>query len=301
MLVTPLFRYIDYALKRIRLLRHYTVEPFLVFDGGPLPAKIGTEAERERCVNSFSAFEKYHVTFFRKREEAKDKAQAFTRQGRHSEAREQYAKCLDISPQLAFQLIKVCPRRRPDLLSSDLCAQALRAENVQYIVAPYEADAQLVYLERIGLVDGIITEDSDLLVFGAQNVVFKFDTDGSCVHIAKADFGKVQEVNLVGWTDVQFREMAILSGCDYLSSINGMGLKTAWKYLKKCKSVERVVRSVRLEGKMTVPHGYEDKFRMAVLPFLYQRVYCPQAEQLVYLSPIPENEWDEEKERYVGS
>ena len=208
---------------------------------------------------------------------------------------------MDISPQLAFQLIKVCPRHLPDRLSADLCAQALRAENVQYIVAPYEADPQLVYLERIGLVDGIITEDSDLLVFGAQNVFFKFDIDGSCVHISRSDFGKVQEVNLVGWTDVQFREMAILSGCDYLSSINGMGLKTAWKYLKKCKSVERVLRSVRLEGKMTVPHGYEDQFRMAVLPFLYQRVYCPQAEKLVHLSPIPEKDWDEEKERYVGS
>ncbi len=47
-------------------------------------------------------------------------------------------------------------------------AQALRAENVEYIVAPYEADAQLCFLEREGLVDGIITEDSDLLVFGCK-------------------------------------------------------------------------------------------------------------------------------------
>lgn len=48
--------------------------------------------------------------------------------------------------------------------------QALRAENVDYVVAPYEADAQLCYLEREGYVDGIITEDSDLLVFGCRNV-----------------------------------------------------------------------------------------------------------------------------------
>ena len=137
--------------------------------------------------------------------------------------------------------------------------QALRAENVQFIVAPYEADAQLVYLERIGLVDGIITEDSDLLVFGARNVFFKFDADGRCVHISRSDFGKVREVNLVGWTDVQFREMAILSGCDYLASIHGMGLKTAWKYLKKCKSMVRIVKSVRLEAKIMVPDGYEDQ------------------------------------------
>ncbi len=49
-------------------------------------------------------------------------------------------------------------------------AQALRAEGVEYIVAPYEADAQLYFLEREGYVDGIITEDSDLLVFGCKHV-----------------------------------------------------------------------------------------------------------------------------------
>jgi exonuclease-1 len=38
------------------------------------------------------------------------------------------------------------------------------------VVAPYEADAQLCFLEREGYVDGIITEDSDLLVFGCKQV-----------------------------------------------------------------------------------------------------------------------------------
>lgn len=38
------------------------------------------------------------------------------------------------------------------------------------MVAPYEADAQLCYLEREGFVDGVITEDSDLLVFGCRQV-----------------------------------------------------------------------------------------------------------------------------------
>jgi exonuclease-1 len=46
----------------------------------------------------------------------------------------------------------------------------LKAENVDYIVAPYEADAQMAFMEREGLVDGIITEDSDMLVFGCRNV-----------------------------------------------------------------------------------------------------------------------------------
>jgi exonuclease-1 len=48
--------------------------------------------------------------------------------------------------------------------------QALKAENVDYVVAPYEADAQMAFMEREGLVDGIITEDSDMLVFGCRSV-----------------------------------------------------------------------------------------------------------------------------------
>jgi len=41
---------------------------------------------------------------------------------------------------------------------------------IDFVVAPYEADAQLAYLEKIGLIQAIITEDSDLLVFGCKRV-----------------------------------------------------------------------------------------------------------------------------------
>jgi exonuclease-1 len=46
----------------------------------------------------------------------------------------------------------------------------LRLEKVDYVVAPYEADAQLAYLERNGFVDAVITEDSDLVIFGCRRV-----------------------------------------------------------------------------------------------------------------------------------
>lgn len=37
-------------------------------------------------------------------------------------------------------------------------------------MAPFEADAQLAYLNMAGYADYVITEDSDLLVFGAKKV-----------------------------------------------------------------------------------------------------------------------------------
>lgn len=47
------------------------------------------------------------------------------------------------------------------------------------MVAPYEADAQLGFLARNGHVDAVITEDSDIMLFGCTRVVFKLDRDGT--------------------------------------------------------------------------------------------------------------------------
>ena len=171
-----------------------------------------------------------------------------------------------------------------------------------YVVAPYEADAQMAYLERISLVDGIITEDSDLLVYGCRKVYFKLDAvSATMTSISRTDFASVTDVSFVGWSDVQFRAMAILSGCDYLPSISGIGLKTAYTLMRKHKTVENVIRAVRLEGKKDVPKGYLQAFELAEKVFLHQKVYDPVKEKLVNLTEIPHSlEWDEKTLAYMG-
>lgn len=48
--------------------------------------------------------------------------------------------------------------------------QALQAEGIECIVAPYEADAQLAFLSHTDYVHCVISEDSDLLPFGCKRV-----------------------------------------------------------------------------------------------------------------------------------
>ncbi|KAJ6487742.1 exodeoxyribonuclease 1 [Mycena sanguinolenta] len=262
-------KYVDYAMHRVRLLRYHKIEPYVVFDGGSLPAKKGTEVDRHA-----------------KRAEHLALGNALAAQGKTSQAREHYVKSIDVTPQMAFQFIK-----------------ALRAESVSYVVAPYEADAQLAYLERIGLVDGILTEDSDLLVFGCRTVLFKLDVvNSTVVCIDRADFASVAPadgISLNGWSDTEFRAMAILSGCDYLPSIPGIGLKTACSLLRRWKTVEQVLRAVAMEGKKSIPRKYLQKFRLAEKCFLHQRAYDPLQQKLVHLSE-PDADWDEESDAYVG-
>ncbi|CAE6532527.1 unnamed protein product [Rhizoctonia solani] len=260
-------KYVDYAMHRVRMLRHHGITPYIVFDGGPLPAKRGTEKGREE-----------------KRAKSLAQAQQLEAQGKGNEAYEYYKKCVDITPQMAYQVIK-----------------ALQAEGIPYIVAPYEADAQMAYLEREGIVDGIITEDSDLVIFGCKNLLFKLGQDGSCVNVRRDDLGSVKDLALLGWGDKELRWMAMLSGCDYIDSLPGLGLKTAHKLLRKWKTVDKVIQAIRMDGSYKMPKGYLESFRIAELAFLHQRVYDPISQRLTHLGPPPEDEeWDEGKDAFVG-
>lgn len=74
---------------------------------------------------------------------------------RSKEAQTYLRRCVDISHEMALNLIRVC-----------------RSRNVDCIVAPYEADAQLAFLNIQNIADVVITEDSDLLLFGTKKVVY---------------------------------------------------------------------------------------------------------------------------------
>lgn len=262
----PTSKFVDFAMGRVRMLEHFGVIPYIVFDGDNLPSKAGTEDERRK-----------------RREACKKIGLELLRAGKVSQAYLELQKAVDVTPEMARLFI-----------------EELKNAGVSYVVAPYEADAQMVYMERKGLVSAILSEDSDLLVFGAKCLLTKLDQYGGCIEINKADFCAVREVSLTGWSDQQFRQMAILSGCDYLASISGMGLKTAYRMLRKHKTVDNVIRMLHFDGKFLVPKGYLDAFRQAERTFLYQWVFCPIDNKLVYHTEPPQT-LDVTKLEFIGA
>ncbi|KAJ6114683.1 hypothetical protein N7486_000461 [Penicillium sp. IBT 16267x] len=262
----PTRKHIDFVLHRVRMLLYFGVVPYLVFDGDDLPSKAATEADRHR-----------------RRQESKALGLELQRKGKIPEAYQEFQKAVDVTPYMARQLI-----------------EELKKMNVQYVVAPYEADPQMVYLEQQGIVHGIISEDSDLLVFGAKCLLSKLDQHGECIEINRADFTACREVSLVGWSDADFRRMCILSGCDYLANIPKMGLKTSYRSIRKHRTVEKALRMLQFEGQFKVPADYLKDFKQAEDTFLYQRVFCPNAKKLIPLT-TPEQGVNLEEMPFVGA
>ena len=65
------------------------------------------------------------------------------------------------------------------------------------------------------------------------------DKEGNAQEIVADDFPKTAELDLSGWTLDKFRQMCVMSGCDYLVNVPRIGLKTAHKYIKQHGSAEK--------------------------------------------------------------
>ncbi|KAF7667849.1 hypothetical protein LDENG_00040920 [Lucifuga dentata] len=254
----PTDQYVWYCMKFVDMLLNFNVKPILVFDGRNLPSKQEVEkARRDR------------------REANLQKGRQLLREGKLSEARDCFTRCVNITPSMAHNLIK-----------------AARSRQVDCVVAPHEADAQLAFLTKSGLAQAVITEDSDLLAFGCKKVILKMDKQGNGLEIDQNNLGRCRLLGNV-FTEEKFRYMCILSGCDYLASLHGIGLGKACKLLKLAKDPDilKVIRKMGqyLKMNLVVPEEYVEGFVKANNTFLYQLVFDPVKRKVVPLNPYPEH------------
>lgn len=92
-----------------------------------------------------------------------------------------------------------------------------------YIIAPMEAEAQCAYMELANLVDGVVTDDSDVFLFGARSVYKNIFDDRKYV---ETYFMKDIESEL-GLNREKLIRMALLLGSDYTEGVSGIGIVNA--------------------------------------------------------------------------
>lgn len=183
--------WMGYTMRMLRMLQRYGVRPVVVFDGAPLPMKARTDALRREQ---------------RKRHAAA--AQALMAEGKIAEAEREAAMAIEVT----------------SLMREGLIAE-LQQLGIAFVVAPYEADAQLVHLVQSGQVDAAVTEDSDLLAYQCPRTLFKLQDTGHATLINYDDLCFVTENGSYcfgggegweSWRQSRFTDMCILAGCDFV-------------------------------------------------------------------------------------
>lgn len=108
------------------------------------------------------------------------------------------------------------------------CQDLLQMFGIPYIIAPMEAEAQCAYLNCEGLVDGVLTDDSDVFLFGGKWTYRNFFNNNKFVeayHSPDID----RELGLDRHKLIQ---MALLLGSDYTSGVHGVGVVNAFEIIQ---------------------------------------------------------------------
>ena len=99
---------------------------------------------------------------------------------------------------------------------------------VPYIIAPMEAEAQCAALEAAGLVDGVITDDSDAFLFGSRLVYKNIFEDKKHVEVYRSDDIERE----LGLCRDDLIRGALLLGSDYTNGVKGVGIVNAVEILR---------------------------------------------------------------------
>jgi len=109
------------------------------------------------------------------------------------------------------------------------CQQLLSLFGLPYITAPMEAEAQCAELVQLGLVDGIVTDDSDIFLFGGTRVYKNMFNQAKFVECyltadLEAEFGLSRQ---------RLISIAQLLGSDYTEGLPGVGPVTALEIISE--------------------------------------------------------------------
>jgi DNA excision repair protein ERCC-5 len=110
--------------------------------------------------------------------------------------------------------------------------ELIKAFDLPYIIAPYEAEAQCCILEQLGLVDGIITEDSDAFLFGGSAIYKNIFSDKKYVEVYLSNDAEKE----LGLKREDFIVLAYFLGSDYTEGVHGIGIVNAMEIIQAFSS-----------------------------------------------------------------
>ncbi|KAM8952709.1 flap endonuclease GEN homolog 1 [Pelodytes ibericus] len=114
------------------------------------------------------------------------------------------------------------------------CLRLLDCLGVPWVQAAGEAEAMCAYMNAKGYVDGCITNDGDVFLYGAQTVYRNFTMNVKDPHVDCYEVSSIQA--RLGLHRESLVALAIFLGCDYLpKGVPGVGREQALKLIETLK------------------------------------------------------------------
>ncbi|KAL8725119.1 MAG: hypothetical protein Q9166_007561 [cf. Caloplaca sp. 2 TL-2023] len=167
------------------------------------------------------------------------------------------------------------------------CQQLLKLFGLPYITAPMEAEAQCAELVSLGLVDGIVTDDSDIFLFGGTRVYKNMFNQAKYVECyLTSDLEKEYSLDrqrLIG--------VAHLLGSDYTEGVPSVGPVTALEILSEFRTLEGFAEwcnNVQLAQKLSVEDSanpFRRKFRKQASKIFLPNPFPDKRVDIAYLNP----------------
>ena len=105
---------------------------------------------------------------------------------------------------------------------------------IPYVIAPQEAEAQCAWMNEHGLVDAVVTDDSDAFLFGAKHVYRNVFESKKYVEAYAADRVRLE----LGLDREKMAHLALLLGSDYTEGVAGVGIVNALEIVTAFPGIE---------------------------------------------------------------
>lgn len=131
-----------------------------------------------------------------------------------------------------------------DILLSKQLFDILR---IPYVEAPDEAERYAAQLCVDGKIDCVLSEDTDVLVYGTPTFLTKIDTTKDTV--VEITYSVILEE--MGISNDTFRDLCIMCSCDYNSNIPLIGPEKSYQLLVEHETIEGVISNLLKNPKYT--------------------------------------------------
>ncbi|KAL6716635.1 DNA repair protein rad2 [Lecanora helva] len=167
------------------------------------------------------------------------------------------------------------------------CQQLLKLFGLPYITAPMEAEAQCAELVALGLVDGIVTDDSDIFLFGGTRIYKNMFNQAKFVECyLSSDLEKEYSLDRR-----KLIRIAHLLGSDYTEGLPNVGPVTALEILSEFETLEQFAEwwsTVQMGQKLSAEDAanpFRRKFRKNAAKLFLPALFPDTRVDHAYLNP----------------